>query len=132
MCKSREDATLATADIPSTAGTPTAWEEANNIREANSDPKHWKQPKPSAGETSAAVGMAAIAETPASRDPVGERTAVIKTPETLETPEAEGMSTADGPAIRAETPATARNSTSTADRATAIAGPTAIQETAEM
>jgi hypothetical protein len=33
-------------------------------------PQHWKQQKPEAEETSAAVGMAATAETPASRDPL--------------------------------------------------------------
>ncbi len=40
------------------------------------------------------------------------------------------MSTAVGAAVRAETPATGRNSTSTADRATATALPTAIKEKA--
>jgi hypothetical protein len=70
MGKSRDDvATFATADMPSTAGTPTAWQGTNNTRDAsNSDARHWKHH----GITSA------TAETPASRDPMGKRTAVIK------------------------------------------------------
>ncbi len=44
-------------------------------------------------------------------------------PETSETPVAEGLSTTVGEAVRAGTPATARNLMFTAKRATARAGP---------
>jgi hypothetical protein len=72
---------MATADMPSTEGTPTVWQGANNSREARNSRDATAKATPDIGnissekKTPATVGTAATAETPASRDPIVEGTA---------------------------------------------------------